>query len=696
VDRATKQMKRLAGDVAQVTGAVSAVAAAAVGLASTVDGPVKASMQEVQRSTQLLAVQVADVLRPALHEAATIVRGAAEAFASLSPAQKAAASDMAVMAVQATAAAKGVQLAAQAGNVLAGAFSSALGVVRALASGPLLALVALTAAVGAAAALAYRAWRTNWAGIQEATASLVGALRDAFGGLVSFVGEALSSVLRLYEGWLNRVVDGVDALQRLTGAKLVDVDGLRAGFAGLFKDLRDGSFLRAALDSALDSGRDLGGKVAEGVQMALEDFGLDKLFSGISRAFSGGAGGLIGLGRGAAASSAGGGGGTDPYMARYSMDAVADRRLGELAREAQEEARINEQRLAAWKAYVDNAQRMAQQEGQMRKAQEDAARASSSATLSRVAGVASYGGEAGGVIAKVLQGFSQGLEQGVLTAVMEVVSRMESFGAVTQQASAVLDALVKALEPILGPAFLALGTLLQQGVLPIIQALQPVMEAFGEAFTVTADIFGVLAPILAGLAPLLGIVASLFKALSPVLEILSTALMYIVKFVGTVVLAVVKGILWVWNGLIEAIAAVVGIFDASAAAQVRKMKGDMAAVDKAMADLDALTPESLRAQRQAMLDEVRKNNATNDATKALKEFTAALTNVPTGYNSNYALYTVGGGGRAHTYDAGGGAGDIIIEKVEVRSSEDLADALDELERRRRARRNGNPTRRDDL
>lgn len=700
-DRTAKQLADVGGKFANVAGAMSAVGLGALALAAQVDGPAKRSLDELSKSTQLLAVQVADTLRPALHEASRIITGLANAFALLSPEQKKAIADFAVTVVQVAAVAKAVQLAATGFSALSGAAQ----LVGALASGPLLVVVAVVATLGAAAALAYRAWKQNFGGIQETTGKVVQAISDAFFWLVDAVARALKAVLDAYQWWLNKVLDGVAALQAASGLKVVDVEGIRAGLNGVFTDLRSGQMLK----DAVQLGKRFAAAVGEGVSMIASDLGLSDII-GKLRAGLGGqqAPGLI------TPRGSGGGGGKDKQVVS-AMDFIADRRLESLAKEAAEQERIlaDQERIlakskleweAAARAQADAARassEMARAAGELAKAQREAAERATSGTLGRVAGVASYGGEAGGVAAKILQGFQGGLDQGILTAVMEFVGRMKSFAAVTQGASKVLDTLVAAVEPLLRDAFLGLGLFLEQALVPLLQGLQPIFEAFGEAFSITAVVFQTLGPILAGLAPVLGLVASLFRALAPLFTLLSDVLLRIMQVVGSVVLGLVRGILTVWNGIIEAIAWVVGLFSAQAAADVRKLSADVKAVDKAITDLNAMSPESLRAEREALAAKLANNDATDKATKTVQEFAQSFSNLPSGYNTNFALYTVGGGGGLNTLmsgDSGTGTTNttIIIEKVEVKDADDLVDKLERLERQRNAQRTGNPTRRDDL
>lgn len=129
-----------------------------------------------------------------------------------------------------------VSVALVAGGVL-GTVAIGASILGGILSGPLLLAVGLVAAI---AGVLYVAWSNNWLGIQDIVLGVVDRLLDALGWLLDFIGADSwrERMEMIHELWLN----------------------LGRFVAGVFRDL---------ITSAIDWGRDLPGRLAEGIRQRL-------------------------------------------------------------------------------------------------------------------------------------------------------------------------------------------------------------------------------------------------------------------------------------------------------------------------------------------------------------------------------------------------------------------------------------------
>jgi phage-related protein len=726
VDAFAAQMKRASAQVAQVSTVLSGVGAAAIALASTVDGPTKNAMEGLKKNTELLAVQVADALIPAIKELSKIVHDAAQWFANLSPELKGHISHFAVLAVQ-------IGVAAKAFSLIAGLISSAAGAISAVASaigsigiGPLLGIVVAIGLIVAAVVLWHKAWREHSDAIKSLVKDAAEYLGNAFGEAFKFIGDLVSKSLRLFQSWILGVLNAVDALQKLSGIKLVDVGGLREGVNGLFADLRSGEFFKVALKF----GKDVGGQIVDGFT---DEMGrIKKELMGALGLDGKGNGQLIGLGRGAA-------------KQRMSyQDLVAAGMLGpEGLRDRNQSYNPNGAGPLAYGATQDGVQRHISQTSAVggnrilppgteaaiaqevelgqhltgiskvlfdaQKALAPVGAALSRALSSVLNGLSFAGrslanklGELGNVINAAMAGFeSGGIWGALIAAVVEMLSASESFIKVVNTSNGSMASILKSFEPIaksLSDAISVLIGALSPVIDGVINILTPILDGVASVLTDFAPILWLVGTLLKGIAPLFQSVSHALKALWPVFALL----FYVIKYVMLAILGIVWLALQIWNGVIEAIARVVEsiIFwdGGNAANEIRKVKADMKPTEDAMADLNSSTFDGVKAANARTAADFEAAGAAQGMADAATSVTEALTNVPSGFKVARARFD------ATAIDGGGSPMSMALSEhnnapavqitgpVTVRANdpEELITQLEHHIYRRNFRETGNP------
>ena len=269
VDRFAKETKKIAADVGQLSMVVTAAAGAALKLASDVNGPTKAAMDDLTTATKQAAVPVAQMLIPAVQELTKELRTAGQYIAGLSPEMKG---------HVATAAKWGVELlvASKVIGSLSGVVSAFAGVASGLFS--MLAGVGLATigtivasiAIGIASVVAlHAAWRTNFLGLKDITDTIIENMKGAFLGLFTFLVSGWETLIDALTIMLDNWLRIIDTLQKKTGANLIDVKGMRSGVMGLMGDLRDGSFIT----DALKFGKSAGASIVDGMGSELKMMG---------------------------------------------------------------------------------------------------------------------------------------------------------------------------------------------------------------------------------------------------------------------------------------------------------------------------------------------------------------------------------------------------------------------------------------
>ncbi len=286
-ERFARETKRMSAEVAQVSGVLAAIGGAAVKMAAGVDGPTKKAMEGLERSTQLLAVQVADMLLPAVREMTGMFRQAAGVVAGLDPEVKKHISNFAVLAVQVAAGAKVLSMFSGVAANVFGILRAGFAMVATIGVGPLLSIVAVVGLVIAGVLLLHRAWRKNWGGIQEATQQVLDWLKDGFSQFAAFMGKMWDFLIDGAAHFVSGLLEVAENIETITGKDL-GVAGMREGFGGLWADLKSGSFF----SEAFTFGKAIGEQLVDGVKEEWAAIKKELDFDGPKQ------GKAIGLGRG--------------------------------------------------------------------------------------------------------------------------------------------------------------------------------------------------------------------------------------------------------------------------------------------------------------------------------------------------------------------------------------------------------------
>jgi len=750
-EKVAKDVKRASGEVAQVAGTFAALGGAALKLASSVDGPTKNALAGLERSTKVLAVQIADMLLPAVKAIADMFRTMAGVVAGLDPETKKSISSFAVLAVQLAVGAKALSLVASISGNVFGALRAVAAAVAGIGVGPLLAFGLAIAGVIAVAVLLHRAWRKNWGGIQEATAEVVDWIRDAFGQLANFLGGVWDFLVDGAANFVNSLLDVVDAIQKLTGKKLIDTGGMREGFAGLFKDLKSGSFFSEAFKFGKGIGQQVVDGLAEEFAAIKKELGLDNLFKG---------GKTIGLGRGSPATPGDVSGHSG--MADMALSAAADAAARALADLEKETADIEIGReVRQWLREIDKIEKdTAQHAAALEKArglelrnrlaiasdlekQKRVAGAIQSGTVSSLTGGARADaekqmsgtvdsavnagswGEAMDVLGAGLQGsltFGKELEvwgkrmsgligsagKQILGAVGDLVDSMVQ-GA---QAGGVWGAIIAAFMEIakktasamkfLDTAMAFVGKLAEMVeplVAPIFDALTDVLATvlnmIGPLFAALQPLFDAFAQLIENLLPIFDAIGYVIQALAPIIEVIGKLVGLIVqalKPVFEIIAGILKVIATVILGIIIALNEIAAAFgDEAAKAESARLKG---IIDKMWSPDDKAAQD---AERKKARDTIENTNSTNNNTDALAKATESLTNIPAGYKLALGRFDADMGITASNAFAGaGGGGTTINGDVFVTSTattvDDLAEDAAKEARRDRGQERGNPSR----
>lgn len=696
-EKATKEIKRVAGEVAQVSAIFAGVAGAAVKLASSVDGPTKKAMDGLEKSTKLLAVQVADLLLPAVRQVTEMFRTAAGFVAGLSPPMRQAASTAAVLAVQ-------LAVAGKALSVVAGGASSVFSIMKGLASaigavgvGPILAVAATVALVAGAVLLVHRAWRKNWGGIQQVTGEVLEWFRDAFGKFANFMKGVWDFLVDGAKAFVDGLLAVGDVLERVTGKNL-GVGGLREGFAGLWKDLKSGSFF----SEAFKFGKSVGEQIADGIseewaelKKSLNFGGASGKTIGLGRGMGGAAGplrsGALDMRAGAATVD------TRAFLSAAQADAARSIHVGKMSTAggtgtAQAQARdAANQRSAAIANAVG-----ASSWGDAQKALSEGMKgAETFGDTLKVWGqrmgpmLAQSGQQLLGAVGDLVNSVVQGAQQGgvwgaIIAAFMEIAKKTASAMAFLDVAMEFIEQLAAMVEPLVAPIFDALTNVLAiviDIVEPVFKALEPLFASFGQLIKNLAPILYAIGDVLAAISPILEflgrVIGVIFNALKPVFELISG----VIKVIASVLLGIIIAA--------NEIAAFFG--DQAAKAESQRLQGVLSAMWSRTAEMDMAASDAAAA-------DLRKAAATDKATDSVRKFTESFANLPAGYRVQMARYDADLGMGSSWAGAGGGGNTTIITgpltittNGTPEDGEALAEEIEASNRRQRGQKVGNPT-----
>lgn len=686
VEKFSRQAKKVANELAGVAMAMVAMGGASLALAATVDQRTAKGMDRLKQSTQLLAIQVSDVLMPAVNKLGQMFRSAADWVAGLDPAMKKQIATWAIFAIQTGVALK---IFAESAALLHGvfkAFTLAVGVIGAIGVGPIMAIVAAIAIVAAGVAALHYAFRTNLGGIADMWKKLTDWISSTWNAVFSGVGSTLTSalgaVMDVIVGKVQQVAKLMEFYNQATGDKSGALQWKEVG-AGAQLALNIGGknlikpLFKSVVSDALDLGKAAGAGFVDEWKKILKDMGLPDFQSildkkGHARGISQGkvygdlerqtyASNLYNEElnkerakqvdvRGMMADQPAIQKGWDEFY--RGLDAQRKKELqarSELAaalayeaKKAQAQSTGSHAGLTAHQAVEWGVSTRKQDEQDRRanltpkqKGEEDSAAAAkkwSAVGSIALAGITSAMGEVGNLVQSAAQAVQQGggVWGAVIAVILEVVKKTESAMHFVGTAVEFVKELAAQLEPIVKPIFAIITKLLGRillAVKPIFEVLSVVGDIFAQMMDNLGPVFTAIGDLIKAVVPiikvLLSIIAEIDKALKPLLDLLAG----IFKVIATVLL----GILIAANE----IAAAFG--DAKARAESAKLKALVA--DMWDPNHDAKVKAEADAAAAAM-DAAGAMNATADAANRVAE---ALTNVPAGYK--LALATMGATGK---------------------------------------------------
>lgn len=665
VEKFARETKKLANDVAQVSGTMLALGAGALALAATVDGPTAKSMDGLKKSTQLLAIQVADILRPAVAALTEGFKDAANWIAGLDPHLKQQLATWAKYVAIIAVVSKGVAVVAGLISGLAGAFSAVTGVLAAIGSGPIIALVVGIAAVAAAIAALHYAFRTNFAGIADGWKTLVDWLSAtgaaAFKGLSDFG-------LRFADGFLANLRDLADGMAHffdLIGSgenrkKALNIyQSLESARQGLLKNGYAG-----VVADAMKLGKAAGGAFLDEWKRIMADLGISDLVGKLTSGNGGKARGPAGAARPQGDISGMGFAADESMRNRELMAAAAERAKSERDfaaanyaaqaelvagttqwMQAQAELAIatktNAKRITAQmsgsRAGLTSAQAVAfgvstrKQDEQERRGnmspkqmhEEDSAAAArkwSAVGSIALQGITAAMGEVGTLVQSAASAIQSGggVWGAVIAVIMEVVKKTESAMKFVGVAMEFVKQLAAMVEPLVKPIFDALTGVLgaiMNAVGPLFDALKPFAELVVQSIGNLMGVFVQIGNLVQALSPIIEFVGELMKAMDTFLAPLLDILAGVLKVFATVILGILIGL----NELAGAFG------DQKGKAEAARLK---AIVDKMWAPgADARAAADNDAAGAAMANAA----AQNAAAEAAQKVAQAFTNVPEGY-----------------------------------------------------------------
>lgn len=649
VEKVAKEIKKLSNEVAGVSGALLAVGGAAFAMAATVDAKAATALKHFKESMTLVAIQVADLLMPALRELTALFRQVANFIAGLDPETKKAVASFAVLAAKVSVAAKVLATVASLIDGVAGALGALAGAIAAVGLGPLAAIVAGLALVAVAVAVLHKAWRENWLGIQQATATVIQWLADAWNGVVGWISDRFSELIdnltTVVQFGLRAVASLADATNQpivAQGARMAaDVVG------SLAKDLKSGAMAKKFVGAAFELGKAAATSLVDEFKRIAQELGLTEMFDKLVSKFQS-AGKGAGMARGPLKDG--------PALADgdwYQKFTEALERTGKGAGRGRlggatavggDDARRNFEAMAA------EAQRVSAE-----------ARQATMSTLGQV-GQAFIGkmGEVGNIANTVIAAGQQGGPWAALVAgILELFSRTKSFGTLIQTLSEGLNGVIRAIEPIAEVLFSAVS-----------KVLAPVLKIVANALVAIAPLFGFVAEVLEAITPILHVFVSIIKGLGPVFSFVSQALSSALKslepvldLVLYVLIGVGIGLSWfirelgnLWNTTVDAITngfrnylnALMAGFPPAMREQMAKIseqivnsftlqKIDTTAANDALTELLAMGADLQAFKARAKADTKLAESAENASDK-LEEFAESFLNVPSGYKVSAARF----------------------------------------------------------
>jgi len=656
VEKFSKEVKKAASDVAQVSGLLTAFAGAMLKAGAGIDSGIAASLERLKNSFTAMAQQIGQLLLPAVNQLTSMVRTLADYINGLTPAQKAAISNFAMMAAEVGAVALVLGRVAQLGGTVAGVLGGLTKAIGAIGLGNLVALVAVIGAIIVGVTLLHKAWRQNWGGIRDVIDSVINGIASGLGEFGEFVSKVFDFLVDSVEAWVQSLLNAVDAVQKLTGSNFVDVEGLRGAFKGLAGDLKSGEFFK----SGIAFGKKMGETIVDTI---VEEWGpaVDALMSKFNGAFKRGqAGSGVGGGGGKIVSGAVGGDvGISASIKNLKELAgagpdVKGQRLGQVSTAGGSGGLDLEKAREVSQEYWEGMEDVGTDTvGQFRMRMHEFAQGlkqAAKASIGQISGALQFGanmllskmGELGQVIQSGIQGFQSGGIWGALFAViLELLSRFERFQEIIdigngQLLKAMEDfksgfgALIDGFKRIMG----GIG-IIAEGVHAV---LNPILMLIGDIFSNIAPIFVSIGQFLKGIGEVLKPLFELHKRLSLFGYIIKIIAWVIGKILG-LVLASVAGMGDVWNWIIDAIwNLLVSLNLNDAAKEVAKVKWDNSGLKQQSIDMLTAGLDFSDSMIDAKVSADEAAGANQRLAESAKAASEALLNVPSGYRVQAARY----------------------------------------------------------
>jgi len=251
-------------------------------------------------------------------------------------------------------------------------------------------------------------------------------------------------------------------------------------------------------------------------------------------------------------------------------------------------------------------------------------------------------GEVTSFLDTAIQGFTAGGPLGAAVAVLvDLLTRSEGFATIIDMVNTILTLLSNALGSFFVPLQPLVGAVGQ--IVDVVgQVLAPVMTYWGEVLGTAAPLLMLVAQLLGGLMPLFSMVTEVMKAFySPVAALVNVGLkglFEVVKWLGAGVLLVVRGLAWVWNGILDTAQSILvslanalrkvplvggAIFDGlvGLASELTDRKFNLGELSDAVTSMTSVTWDAAKAQAESAAAALKNKEAVDKATES-------LTNVP--------------------------------------------------------------------
>lgn len=612
-----REAKKLARDVAQVSLGMIAFAAAAVRMAAGADAGVNRAVTALKGELMALAIQIAHLVLPAVHQLTQLIGRLADFFAGLSPETKKQISDWSLYALEAGAAALVLGKVFTAAKAAAAVLEGLSVILGAIGVGTLGVVLVVLIAIAAAVAVVHKAWRENWGGIQEKTATVINAISgywQAFktwlsGSFFDWFIDKWAAIEKSIAHAMNFLRNPLNEAERRQQNNIDDetVDKWAAGAKG-------GSFSRQ-LELAYVKAKEVVEAGAAEWKIILHEIG------GAVRSIMPSSSGRRAQhapvydteGWDQWDKSAESWKGEHKYRdSDYKEFQRAGSRLGE----DDEQGRTTAAVALQYDRELEN-----------RKAFNDQMDKLSAGIMNGVQMLLGRLGDLGAVMSSAIQGFQSGGIWGMIIAVfVELLSRFDRFQELIDIGNGQIAQLLEQLKPALNMIvdvlreFMGASGYLTQVVGTI---LSPILKIIAKAFKQLVPIIEVVATALSGLGPIFDLLG---EVLGPILEAVS----YIFRFVGSTILGAMVALLYLWQAVLSIAyeiskAANWGKGDAGIKAQ---MDANQAKINDVSKQLTSLWETGTTGIAKASADASEKIGKMGDKAE---EVTEQIANMPSGY-----------------------------------------------------------------